>query len=134
MRRPRVRLTLRQMLVAVLAATLATWAVLEWMRPGPFARQRFALIGPLDLDGDGRDDRATLTRMIRRAGGSIDFDLPPSGPPLGAIGPATTWYVLDPRTSRPPRPAAESSAVARARLEGARPIALDRLVSRLGGP
>ena len=41
--------------------------------------QRFALIGKLDVNRDGRDDRAELIRMIEAAGGVIEYDLPPPG-------------------------------------------------------
>jgi hypothetical protein len=40
--------------------------------------QRFALIGKLDMDRDGRDDRAEVIRMIEAAGGVVEFDLPPA--------------------------------------------------------
>jgi hypothetical protein len=39
--------------------------------------QRFALVGKLDLNRDGRDDRADLIRMIEAAGGVVEYDLPP---------------------------------------------------------
>ena len=41
--------------------------------------QRFALVGKLDVNRDGRDDRGELIRMIEAAGGVIEFDLPPPG-------------------------------------------------------
>ncbi len=39
--------------------------------------QRFDLIGKIDVNRDGRDDRADLIRMIEASGGVIEFDLPP---------------------------------------------------------
>jgi hypothetical protein len=39
--------------------------------------QRFDLIGKLDINRDGKDDRADLIRMIEAAGGVVEFDLPP---------------------------------------------------------
>ena len=39
--------------------------------------QRFALVGKLDINRDGKDDRADLIRMIESSGGIIEFDLPP---------------------------------------------------------
>ena len=39
--------------------------------------QRFALVGKIDINRDGRDDRADLIRMIEAAGGVVEFDLPP---------------------------------------------------------
>jgi hypothetical protein len=41
--------------------------------------QRFALIGKIDVNRDGRDDRGELIRMIEAAGGVVEFDLPPPG-------------------------------------------------------
>ena len=39
--------------------------------------QRFDLIGKLDINRDGKDDRADLIRMIEQSGGVVEFDLPP---------------------------------------------------------
>jgi len=51
--------------------------------------QRFDLIGKIDVNRDGKDDRADLIRMIEAAGGMIEFDLPPPnvdrGPGLAAV-------------------------------------------------
>ena len=37
----------------------------------------FALIGKIDINRDGKDDRADLIRMIEASGGKVDYDLPP---------------------------------------------------------
>src|SRR5262249_10720873 len=60
---------------------------------------RFALIGKIDVNRDGRDDREELKRMIQEAGGVIDFDLPPPwvGKETGKITPQIDWYVTDER-------------------------------------
>jgi hypothetical protein len=39
--------------------------------------QRFDLIGKLDMNRDGKDDRADLIRMIEASGGVVEYDLPP---------------------------------------------------------
>ena len=39
--------------------------------------QRFALVGKIDINRDGRDDRGDLIRMIEASGGVVEFDLPP---------------------------------------------------------
>ena len=39
--------------------------------------QRFDLVGKIDINRDGRDDRADLIRMIEASGGVIEYDLPP---------------------------------------------------------
>ena len=39
--------------------------------------QRYALIGKIDINRDGKDDRGELIRMIEAAGGVVEYDLPP---------------------------------------------------------
>ena len=39
--------------------------------------RRFALVGKIDINRDGRDDRGDLIRMIEASGGVIEYDLPP---------------------------------------------------------
>jgi len=39
----------------------------------------FALVGVMDIDGNGRDDRELIKSIIRRAGGRIDAEVLPSG-------------------------------------------------------
>src|SRR5262249_25517791 len=60
---------------------------------------RFALVGKMDVNRDGRDDRQELKRMIQEAGGVVDFDLPPGdlGKPMGEVTPRIDWYVIDDR-------------------------------------
>ena len=61
---------------------------------------RFALVGKIDVNRDGRDDRPELKRMIQEAGGTVDFDLPPAdlGKETGILSPRIDWYVTDDRT------------------------------------
>ena len=56
---------------------------------------RFALVGKIDVNRDGRDDRDELKRMIQEAGGTVDFDLPPAdlGKETGTLSPRIDWYV-----------------------------------------
>jgi hypothetical protein len=111
-----------------------------------FLQQRFALIGKIDIDRDGNDDREDLKRMIRQAGGIIDYDLPVIGPETGKITGLTSWYVVDDReTWRPPTSSSrrqagsedkafldkKTEAIRTARLEGVRPIAIDKLLGYL---
>ncbi len=60
---------------------------------------RFALVGKIDVNRDGRDDREELKRMIQEAGGVVDFDLPPAdlGKETGTLSPRIDWYVIDDR-------------------------------------
>src|SRR5262249_5349273 len=62
---------------------------------------RYALLGKIDINRDGQDDREELKRMIQEAGGAVDFDLPPPevGKETGRITPRIDWIVID---GRPP--------------------------------
>jgi hypothetical protein len=122
------------------------------IRPGDqlytpaFGAQRFALIGKIDIDRDGNDDREDLKRLIRQAGGIIDYDLPVLGTETGKITGLTSWYVVDERpTWRPETSTArqqsgsedktfldkKTAAIKLARLEGVRPISIKNLLSYL---
>lgn len=114
------------------------------------APARFALIGKIDVDRDGRDDREDLKRMIAASGGVIDYDLPPPlvGQEKGEITGLTTWYVLDNQppfrgesaiAARREGGADESgflekrtAALAKARDLGVRPISKEKLLATLG--
>ena len=41
--------------------------------------ERFALVGKIDMNRDGKDDRADLIRLIEQSGGMVEYDLPPPG-------------------------------------------------------
>jgi len=99
---------------------------------------RFALFGKIDLNRDGKDDRDELKRLIQEAGGVIDFDLPPPdvGKETGTFSPRIDWYVIDDRT---PSQEVDSSlkkrmseVIKEARLNGARPMPIGRLLAFLG--
>ncbi len=110
---------------------------------------RFALMGKMDMNRDGRDDRAELKRMIEEAGGVVDYDLPPSdiGRETGTLSPRIDWYVIDER--EPLRPIFEKESdlslsrasklaarrgemIKEARLDGIRPLLIERLLAYLG--
>ena len=59
----------------------------------------FALIGKIDINRDGKDDRADLIRMIEASGGKVDYDLPPpeAGKERGKLSSRDAWYVEDDR-------------------------------------
>lgn len=61
--------------------------------------KRIALVGPIDINRDGVDDRAELKRLIEQAGGKVDFDLPPpnKGPKVGKASGGFSMYVIDER-------------------------------------
>lgn len=118
--------------------------------PGFGERPRtFALIGKIDLDRDGRDDREELKRMIRSFGGEVVYDLPPPGlgSETGELTPATSWYILDeqdpirvgaaaPTGASPEEEQAFREKLTRAlqvaRDAGVRPLTLERLRKMLG--
>ncbi len=54
----------------------------------------FALIGNMDIDGDGKDDRETLETLIADRGGRVTFDLPPTGKTTGELTLDTRWLVI----------------------------------------
>jgi hypothetical protein len=111
---------------------------------------RFALLGKIDINRDGRDDREELKRMIQEGGGIVDFDLPPPyvGKETGKLSPRIDWFVIDERT--PLRDVYTRShgeaimkddamlaqrmgeVVKEARADGIRPMPIERLLSFLG--
>ena len=115
----------------------------------PNEPMRFALIGKIDVNRDGKDDREDLKRMIQDAGGVVDYDLPPPeyGKEQGKLSARIAWYVTDERT--PLREQFQKKtdvtlaqqtefqkkygqAVKDARLEGIRPMPVGRLLAYLG--
>jgi len=111
---------------------------------------RFALIGKIDVNRDGRDDREDLKKMIEAAGGIVDYDLPPPeyGRESGKLTGKDAWYVIDERppyhevfgSSKKGVTASEnaafltkqSEAIREARLNGVRPMPIERLLPFLG--
>jgi hypothetical protein len=115
----------------------------------PNSPTRFALVGKMDVNRDGRDDRDELKRMIEEAGGIVEFDLPPPwiGKETGKLSPRIDWYVIDDRmplrevfrARSEPLIKDESTLAERvgkviqeARLEGIRPMPIGRLLNYLG--
>jgi hypothetical protein len=116
----------------------------------PDEPMRFALIGKIDVNRDGRDDRQDLKRMIEEAGGIVDYDLPPpeaGGKPTGKLTARIAWYVTDDRiplrdtyTTRSDASIAaqtqferaKGEAIKEARAEGIRPMPVGRLLAYLG--
>lgn len=116
----------------------------------PSEPQRFALIGRIDMDRDGRDDRKDLIALIQAAGGIVEYDLPPpgEGQERGELTAQSAWYVVDDRPPiRRPNEGAEekgpadelatfnrkkTDAIDKARELGVRPMPIARLLSSLG--
>jgi hypothetical protein len=117
-----------------------------WDRDKPM---RVALIGKMDVNRDGKDDRQDLVRLIQSAGGVVDYDLPPPeiGKETGKITGRDAYYVIDELKSIrgsesevEPTGSSEyqeylkkfSNAIEEARANGVRPLPLDRLLKILG--
>jgi hypothetical protein len=111
--------------------------------------KRFALVGPIDLNRDNQDDRRELKQIIEEAGGIVEFDFPPPdvGQQSGTLSNRIDWYVIDSRvplrevrSSNPERVVAGrpdfqkrmSELIKEARLDGIRPMPIERLLSFLG--
>lgn len=114
----------------------------------PNEPMRFALIGKIDINRDGVDDRNDLKRLIQAAGGIVDYDLPPpeAGKETGKLTGRDAWYVIDERmplrevyakTGIGAHENAEylkkqTDAVREARQNGVRPMPIERLLPYLG--
>jgi len=114
----------------------------------PYDPQKFALVGKLDLNFDGKDDRADIRRMIEAAGGQVVFDLPPpgAGQSQGEISGLIKSYVFENRRTLQSHvvPEPEMTPEYKAFLEeqtkaltqlqdmGIPPLPLSRLLSLLG--
>ncbi|QEH34342.1 hypothetical protein OJF2_28780 [Aquisphaera giovannonii] len=111
---------------------------------------RFALIGKIDVNRDGVDDRQDLKRMIEESGGFVEYDLPPpetSQKESGKLSSRIDWYVIDDRkplrevfASRSPAAVAAGSefekkygkVIKECRDDGIRPMPIGRLLAYLG--
>jgi len=60
----------------------------------PGKKIEFALIGNMDIDGNGTDDREEVKRMIAAGGGIVTCDLPPNGKITGELSVETRWLVI----------------------------------------
>jgi hypothetical protein len=115
----------------------------------PNMPMRFALVGKMDVNRDGKDDREELKRMIQEAGGVVDYDLPPLevGRESGTLTPRIDWYVVDLRmplrdvfSAKSDQSIANQSqhekrmgeVIKEARLNGIRPLPIERLLAFLG--
>jgi hypothetical protein len=60
----------------------------------PGKEVEFALVGKMDIDGDGRDDREVLKALLRQNGAKVSADLPPNGKLEGALSVDTSYLVM----------------------------------------
>ncbi len=148
----RRRLTIsRLMAVIVLVALGLTAFNYALRRPSHPAIlfKRFALVGWIDMNRDNQDDRQELKQIIEEAGGIVEFDFPPPdvGQQCGTLSNRIDWYVTDNRlplrevrssnservvAGRPDFLKRMSELIREARLDGIRPMPIERLLSLLG--
>jgi hypothetical protein len=108
----------------------------------------FALVGRIDMNRDNQDDREEFKAIIEEACGIVEFDFPPPdvGQKSGTLSSRIHWYVTDDRTplrdvrslnservvaERPDFQKRMSAFVKEARLDGVRPMTIERLLSFL---
>ncbi|MFN9624957.1 MAG: hypothetical protein ACK6AT_01665 [Planctomycetota bacterium] len=60
----------------------------------PGRKVSFGLVGKLDINGDGRDDRDTVKALIAQNGGDVSVDLRPDGRMEGNLNVNTRWLVV----------------------------------------
>ena len=60
----------------------------------PGRKVEFALVGKMDIDGDGKDDRETVKALIEQNGGKVTVDLAPAGKVSGQLSVDTRWMVM----------------------------------------
>lgn len=116
----------------------------------PNQPQRFALIGKIDMNRDGVDDRDDLKRLINAAGGVVDYDIPEpgAGQEQGELNARISYYIIDERDPlRTPSNARavqqmtlaeqefaqrRTEVIEQARRFGIRPLPVERLLASLG--
>jgi hypothetical protein len=147
----RRRLTIaRLMAIIILIALGLTTFKYALRRPSHPAIlfKRFALVGRIDLNRDNQDDRQELKRFIEEAGGIVEFDFPSPdvGRQSGTFSSRIDWYVIDSRVplrevrssnsarvvaGRPDFQKQMSELIKEARLDGIRPMPIERLLTFL---
>jgi hypothetical protein len=110
--------------------------------------KRFALVGRIDMNRENPDDRQELKQIIEEADGIVEFDFPPPdvGQQSGTLSNRIDWYVIDSRVplrevrssnservvaGRPDFQKRMSELLKEARLDGIRPMPIERLFSFL---
>lgn len=61
-------------------------------RPG--RKQGFALVGLLDMNNDGSDDRQSIIDLINRGGGQVDAEISTNGSVTGTLTNSTAYIVM----------------------------------------
>ena len=148
----RRRLTIARLMAVIILVALGLTALKYALRRPSHPAilfKRFALVGPIDLNRDSQDDRQELKQIIEEAGGIVEFDFPPPdvGQQSGTLSNRIDWYVVDSRVplrevrssnservvaGRPDFQKRMSEFLREARLDGIRPMPIERLLSFLG--
>jgi hypothetical protein len=146
------RLTIARLMAIIILIALGLTALKYALRRPSHPAilfKRFALVGRIDLNRDNQDDRQELKQIIEEAGGIVEFDFPPPdvGQQSGTLSNRIDWYVTDDRvplrevrslnserlvTRRPHFQKRMSELIKEARLDGIRPMTIERLLSFLG--
>jgi arylsulfatase A-like enzyme len=65
--------------IAIVVTTVSAKALAADPAPKPAKPERFSIVGLIDLNGDGKSDRALLHRLVNRAGAVIDNEIDDEG-------------------------------------------------------
>jgi hypothetical protein len=94
--------------------------------------EHFAMIGRIDFNGDGRDDRQRLRNLIVANGGTIDAEVDPETAKVtGAMTVDTRYLIRGPLGAEKTREAYEAM-VTTAKQVGAETISVDKLMDKIG--
>jgi len=98
----------------------------------PGQRTRFAILGTIDLDGDGEDDREVVKDLITSVGGIIDAEMDAQGKITGNID-YNTRYLLEGKVPQD-RNAADGAAamISKAELAGVERMPLSKFIEQSG--
>jgi len=105
----------------------------------PGRKVEIALLGKMDIDGDGKDDRETVKALIIQNGGTVTLDMPQGGKPTGALTVNTRWLVLGDEFKVQGKEIDKDAALERKKLEsqakalGISSINLDKLLGYYRG-
>lgn len=89
-------------------------------------QRRFALVGIMDIDGDGEDDLDRVRHLIERSGGKVDAVVDRAGKQTGKIT-IDTWFVVVGKMSSGDRDAGDLPEAVSRVLDQADELGVDRI-------